>query len=322
MSNEYFKAMKNVERLSEESAEQLAEINRVNKINTVANVAAAVNSSRQVAMQAEQLELERQRAEAERHYQLSMWRQTADGRAYFQWKADAERLLHVFQVRQEMWVSAWSMEVERARQAVPPEEVKRFKSRAGQLRQIPLLVAALLALLIAFISVWISVYAFTEVSSNNGWGEGTIADVILFVILFTLPTMFFVALVVFLVAYRRSRVRRFKADTRFDDERARRYAHWGFDPLAVSEDYVGFTWFEDERVHEYLGSIHNLILAEDTLPEPSRLIALRLPKSKEGNSVVAPGQIIDLMQRFQEDPRAAKRSELPAQDSTNLVSDE
>ncbi|SII22250.1 Uncharacterised protein [Mycobacteroides abscessus subsp. abscessus] len=193
MANEFFKAMRNIEEMSKKNVEQFEEINRIGKVSAAANVAIAVNSARQVAIQTEQLNLGRERAVTDQRYQLSMWRQTPEGREYTAWSHKARQLLQVFQSREEAWRTAWMSAVARTVNEIPLEELQRFKRRSWLLRQLPLLLVAIVFALLAFLSVWISVYAFAQVSADNGWSQGTPLNLIGFVLMFTIPSLCLVA---------------------------------------------------------------------------------------------------------------------------------
>lgn len=299
MVNEYYKAVKNTERLTEQNAAQLKSINTASSISAVANIATAVNSSRQVALQSEQLELDRQRTQAEHNYHLAMWRQSDNGRAYARWHVEAQQLLQTFIERHHAWTAVWEQAIVAARAEIPEEESVRFKTRRRALRQLPLLALALVASLATAVAIWISIYAFTEVTKDEGWAQsGSLANVVVFILMFTLPPLCLLALTAFFVFRRHQKIKRVKADSRFAVEQAARIAHWGIDPLAVTNDYIGFNWYGEEDLGAYIRRVRALCQAEDQLPSSSTLIALSLPQAVVPDSIVAPLEIRNLLHTF------------------------
>lgn len=301
MVNEYYKAVKNTEKLTEQNAAQLKSINTATSISAVANVATAVNSSRQTALQAEQLELDRQRTLAEHNYHLAMWRQSDNGLAYAKWRVEARQLLQTLNERNHAWTATWAQAILAARAEIPEEESVRFKTRRRALRQLPLLALALVASLATAVAIWISIYAFTEVTKDAGWTQsGSFANVVMFILIFTLPPLCLLALTAFLVFRRHQKIKRVKADSRFGIEQAARIAHWGIDPLAVAHDYIGFNWYGEEDLGAYTHRVRALCQAEDQLPSSSTLIPLSVPPVVVPDSIVAPLAIRTLLHTFRQ----------------------
>ncbi|AZL12965.1 hypothetical protein CXR25_09210 [Brevibacterium aurantiacum] len=301
MVNEYYKAVKNTEKLTEQNAAQLKSINTATSISAVANVATAVNSSRQTALQAEQLELDRQRTQAEHNYHLAMWRQSDNGLAYAEWHGEAQQLLQTFNERHHAWTTAWAQAILAARAEIPKEESVRFKTRRRALRQLPLLALALATSLATAIAIWISIYAFTEVTKDAGWTQsGSLANVVVFILMFTLPPLCLLALTAFFVFRRHQKIKRVKADSRFGLEQAARIARWGIDPLAVANDFVGFNWYGEEDLDAYIQRVRALCQAEDQFPSSSILVPLTLPPVVAPDSIVVPLEIRNLLHAFRQ----------------------
>ena len=320
MSNEYYKAIKNTEKLTEQNSEQLKSINSATTVSAIANVATAVTSARQLKLQQQQLELSVQQAEAQAQYQLAMWRQTPDGQAYTRWSAEATRLLQELNERYAAWATTWQHAVASARAEVPEDEVVRFRARRRTLRQSLLLVFSLVAMGAAAFAIYISIYAFAEVGrSGEGSETGSTADWIVFILIFTLPALALVAIAIFLLFRRHKKIKRAKADNRFEMERGARIAHWGFDPLAVSDDYVGFALHDDQGLHSYVHRIELLCQAENQMPSQEALVPLVLPETVSPDSVVAPGEVKNLLIAIRQRSQAGV---LPSDSAANSLTGE
>ena len=320
MVNEYYKAVKNTEKLAEQNAAQLQSINSATTVSAIANVATAVTSARQLKLQQQQLELSAQQAEAQEKYQLAMWRQTPNGQAYNRWSVEAARLLQELDERYAAWAMTWQHAIARARAEVPEDEVARFRTRRRTLRQSLLLVLSLVAMGAAALATYISIYAFTEVGRSGGGNEaGSTADWIVFILIFTLPALALAAIATFLLIRRHKKIKRAKADNRFEMERGARIAHWGFDPLAVSDDYVGFDLHDEQGLHSYVHSIELLRQSENQTPSREALVPLVLPEAVSPDSVVAPGEIKNLLIAIRQRSQAGV---LPSDSAANSLTGE
>ena len=276
------------------------------------------------AADAEHRALERKMAEQRRNHDLSMWRQSAEGVAFLQWREKAVHLAQSIRNRDAEWRQGWARVIGRAQSGIPQDEIQRFVNHPARMRQAGLKMMSILGLVVAGLAgialLFSQLMGKVEASIDTGGAftydeclkslkePGTImtpgnceaikpsdpvgALTALFVILLVIAVGLVVLLIVKKLAVR--------MDPTVPNEAKARIGRWGFDPLDVFPGYEGFTWYARLKDNEYADQLMWLAMnGADSRLTQSDLIRLQMPlatQPHEGHPVEVNG-VLDKFQR-------------------------
>lgn len=279
-------------------------------VSAVAGTVTAVQSFKQIQLQREQLLVQQAMHQQQMIHQFAMWRQTPDGQFFISWQARAVELLTFLRYRNHLWSQEWHRAVITAQQSIPASEAKDYLERPKKLRRSGLKTAGIVLMVLGFLMA-LGLVPVSFSTLNNLPGNAGAASAAIVGFLLGLPYLIPLALGAGFLILRKVLISSTKRDSRVDDAKRKRISQWGFDPLDVTPDYVGFGWWDENwtNLQEYMDYVeHFVFTGYQNYPSPETLPVLSLP-SLRGDAIYANTDLDRLMVYFKQEELYLKSAE-------------
>lgn len=287
--------------------------------------ASAFQQARAARAQEEQLAVQQVRAEQEQMFHFKMWSQQPDGRAFLEWRQRAFQVAQFLRNREAEWLSGWARAIGQAQAETPEDEKQLFMQYPARLQQGGLKIASVVSFVLAglfTLGLLFQLFAMgvtASVDANDAFTYEQCIEALNDPDNFLLnesdckaikpnpagpliqqvvPLALFLGLGITLVAMRKTKQRAARSDPTVANESQARIQRWGFDPLAVSRGYSGFSWTKSPNVNNYADRIMHLAQhGHTTLPAQSELIPLHVPATRPSQRN-HPAEVNDLLAKF------------------------
>ena len=278
----------------------------------------------QLALQHAMAERQQDMAQQATWHHFSIWRQSAEGKAFLAWRDPAFRLAQFLRNRDSEWLQGWARAIGRAQAEIPEGEKQRVAGHPARLKQSGLksasiavfVLAGLFALGLLFQVLVASIVQSVPDSSDFTYEEclATLGDPDNLLmsesdcdaikpagppIQLAVSLALSLGLGIVLVVARKSKQRAARADQTVANEAQARIERWGFDPLAVGQGYTGFAWHRSQESDGYADRLMALALYDGhgRPPAESQLIPIDLP-APWGSHENHPEEVNELLERF------------------------
>lgn len=302
-------------RSAADSAQSMRSIEFTSGVSAMANTFTAANSIRQARAQEEQAAIQQQMAEQNARHNFAMWRQTAEGKFYLEWRDRAQTLLPLLSGRRALWENAWQRFAERVSSQVPSDEQDRYRrwqqaeaeERDYQEKSTPRRKTVRWTgrgcCLVPLTGIILGLIAGLVFGQGLGIDQdSTVAEPILLLILVgcTAPLW----LPVILRRRKLARLEQLREAARQDQQA--RINHWGVDPLAPAQR--PYTWCAEPSLQwRYPGEVKRYLdHGPEEQPMPSQLPPLIIPEPRTPHSS-RPPEVNEVLQQFSEENAAFSR---------------